>query len=155
MGIFTKIINYIESKNLRYGAITREVLPVFHDRFMRTTKYFTELTEDDNRLSKVTLETQNGVPVKFRKGFYTSYEKGYGKHKGDLSFSKGGLTAGDIIKIVGAGYLENINDTYEVILVTDRFVYIKNLSSNGFIIESHEEIQKMREMGGLEQEFTK
>lgn len=150
MSVITKWIESIKSRNLRYGAITNEVLPVFHDRFMCTNKEFTELTEGDKRISKVTLETQGGVPVKFYKGFDESFEKGYGKHKGDLSFSKGGVTAGDVLKVSGGGYLENRNDIYEVILVTDRFVYIKNLGGNWFIIKSHDEIQRMRDMGGLE-----
>lgn len=150
MSFFRNIVDSIKKRNYRYGAITNEVLPLFHDRFMCTNKEFTELTLDDKRIEKVQIETQNGKPVLFHKGFNESSEKGYGKHYGDLTFSKSGLSHGDVIKIKNEGYLENRDNIYEVILITDKFVYLKNLTGGWISKKSHEEIERMRNMGGLE-----
>lgn len=150
MSFFRNIIDLIRKRNYRYGAITNEVLPLFHDRFMCTNKEFTELTLDDKRLEKVQIETQNGEPVFFHKGFNESFEKGHGKHYGDFTFSKSGLSHGDVVKIKNEGYLENRDNIYEVILITDRFVYLKNLTGGCISKRSHEEIERMRSMGGLE-----
>lgn len=149
MNLIKGWIEKVRDRNLIYGSIAREYLPVFHGKYMIKNKDFVELSEDDRRIEKLKLEEQDGVPVKFHKGFEDSFSKGYGKHKGNPEFTAGGITQGDVIRIAGGGYLENGDEIYEAILVTDRFVYMKNLTNDGIIPFSHDEIDMIRNMGGI------
>lgn len=144
----SNVINPIVKRNRRYGAITSQVVPLFSDRFNTTNKEFTKLKVNDDRVDAVTLETQDGKPVLFHKDF-KAFGRKSSKHYGDLSFSRLGLKHGQVVTILGIGYLENRDSTYEVILITDRFVYLKDLSSGSVTEKSHKEIERMRRMNGL------
>lgn len=150
MNFIKKWLNYIENRKLTYGYIGRQILPVFHDRFRSTNKDFVELSEEARRIKKHGLETQDEVPVKFYKGFKEGLGGSKkGKHIGDESFSVGGMIQGKVVRIMGGGFLETTDDVYEVVLVTDKFVYMKNLRVNWITIKSHAEIERMTDMGGM------
>lgn len=146
-----KIKKWFDSKRFRYGTIANEILPRFHDHFMSTNKEFLELEFDSKELFLHELETQDGVPVIFFKGFSNiySYGKKLGKHKADLKFEVNGMKAGRVIKLSNQGYLGNHQSIYEIILVTDRFVYMKEVKGKYMSIKSHRELNEMEKFGCL------
>ena len=149
MNLIKEWLKKRSSKNLRYGAISRQYLPQFHDKYMTKNKDFVELEENDRRIEKLTLEKQDGVPVMFYTGFKDGFDKNHGKHKGNPEFTVGGVTQGNLLRMVGGGYLGNLDDISEVMLVTDGFVYLKNLDNGGIIPYSHDEIETRRVSGGI------
>lgn len=140
----------VENMNYRYHSIISQVLPVYHDRFRTTNKNTIKITADDDRMTKVNLESQDGTIIKFHKDFDNSSSGGFGKHTGLPSFQKDGIEYGMIVNINGNGFLENENSVYEVILLTDRFVYMRNLQYNSIYPHSYEEIERMKSLRAFE-----
>lgn len=145
MNLLSKMKNKIENKDYRFQAITSEFHPVFGDRFGVTNKRTVLLTEDDDLMGLTKLVSQNGEPVKFHKDF-DRYSKNKYKHKGNLDFEINGVKSGMIYELKRTGYLENDNSMYEVILVTDDYVFTKLLGYGGIIIHSHNEIERFKNM---------
>lgn len=146
-----KFLNNLFKKkhNYEYYSIVSETLPVYHDRFRTTNKNIVKLLETDDRFNKLMLEEQNGVPVEFHKEFKEKSSKHFGKHTGLSDFEVEEMKQGSIFEVKGEGFLENSNSVYEVVLVTDRYVYVRNLEYNFIYLKSYKEIKRMRDMNAL------
>lgn len=152
--LITKIKDKLKEKEMKravYGAIIDEIIPVFHDSFETSNKEFLEieqnspLLKNEKYLSK--LESQNGVLVKFKEGFeYLDF----GEHYGDPHFTKEGFVQEMKFKIHNAGYFRSKDLECKVVLVTDRFVYYRNLEEDYIDIISYNEIKEMMRKDSLE-----
>lgn len=139
----------IENKSYRYHSIVSQTLPLYHDRFGTTNKNTVELSYGDDRITKLNLESQDGVPIQFHKDFGQKSSKNFCKSTGSLDFQKNGIEHGMIINISGNGFLENEDSVYEVVLVTDEFVYMRNMEYNSVYPNSYREIEKMRSLNAF------
>lgn len=138
------IINKLFKRKHGYGAIVREVLPVFHCRFELTNKFHKVFDKDDPLVNSLTMETQNGVNVEFDMDFENN-----DKFIADSEFVVNEVKSGMIYETSNSGFMENIQSIHEVVLVTDRFVYSKNINFGGISILSHNEVEKMKKMNGF------
>lgn len=143
-----------KEKNYAYRAIVSETLPVYHDRFRSTNKNTISIDETDDRFNKVRLESQGGTPVKFHKDFDYRESKNFAKHTGNEEFEMHGMKQGLIMKISGEGFLENENDIYEAVLITNEYVYLRNLRYNTIYPKSYEEIKRIKDYNALEIQLT-
>lgn len=149
MNLIVKLLRKGRERNYEYRSIISETLPVYHDRFKSTNKNTITLSEEDDRFTKVNLEKQGDTPVKFHKNFSDSGNKGFGKHTGELDFEMEGIRQGQIIEVDGCGFLENSNSVYEVILVTNKYVYLRNLEFNTIYPSSFKEIERMKDLNAF------
>lgn len=139
----------IKNRNYRYHSIVSQTLPLYHDRFKTTNKNTIKLEYGDYRLAKVNLESQDGVPIQFHKNFGDNSNKNFCKSTGSLGFQKNGMEHGMVINIEGVGFLENEDSVYDVVLVTDEFVYMRNMEYNSVYPKSYREIEKMRSLNAF------
>lgn len=147
-----KLVN--KEKHYAYRAIVSETLPVYHDRFRSTNKNTISIDETDDRFHKVDLESQENIPVKFHREFNNNSNKNFAKHTGNKEFEMHGMKQGLIIKISGGGFLENENDIYEAVLITNEYVYLRNLRYNTIYPKSYEEIKRIKDYNALEIQLT-
>ena len=147
--LFNKINEINRRRNYEYYSIVSETLPIYHDRFRTTNKNIVKLSGTDDRINILKLETQNGVPVEFHKEFKENSSKHLGKHTGSSDFQVGDMKQGLILEVKGEGFLENMNSIYEIVLVTDQYVYTRDLEHNYIYPKSHKEIKGMKDMGAL------
>lgn len=132
-----------------HGGVVKEYLPVFHDKYMNKNKDFQIIEDSFVENFKSYIETQNGVPIKFHKNFNDSFYLPEKFHTGDLNFELNGWKAQMKITISGQGFLENQTNDYTVELVTDKYVYLKKVETSSIILKSYEELETIKEMGGL------
>lgn len=147
MKFLSKIIK--KKYNYEYYSIVSETLPVYHDRFRTTNKNIVTLLETDDRFNKLRLEEQNGIPVEFHKEFNNKISKHFGKHTGLPDFQLEDMKQGLIFEVKGQGFLENLSSVYEVVLVTDEYVYVRNLQHNLIYLKSYKEIKRMKDLNAL------
>lgn len=140
------LVKKFKERNLVYGAITSEIVPVFNDSFGSTNKTFTEFNLLDDT-KNYPIEKQGEDPVIFKKGFETN-----GIHHGDLEYMRNDLKAGMFIKVLNGGCLGNLTSVYKIVLITNNFIYLQDIESIGdkVSIKSHEEIGRIREQDCLE-----
>lgn len=154
MNLLNKLLNKIDEidkiHNYEYYSIVSETLPIYHDRFRTTNKNIVKLLDTDDRFNKLTLETQNDVPIKFHKEFEENSSKHLGKHTGSPDFQIEDMKQGLIFEVKGRGFLENINTIYEIVLVTDQYVYVRSLEHNYIYPKSYKEIKRMKDMNALQ-----
>lgn len=149
-----KMVKQFKERNLVYGYISREIVPVFHDGLKTTNKTFLEFntffSNKDSELKEIPFESQNGKLVKFYKGFMGDIynPKNTGKHMGDVNFSMNGFKQGLSYRKSDIAFVDK-GSLYEVVLVTDKYVYSKNLESGVISIYKHEEMLKFKESGWL------
>ncbi|HHT96358.1 MAG TPA: hypothetical protein GXZ90_00460 [Clostridiales bacterium] len=143
-----KIVNKIKNRNYRYHCILSETLPVYHDSFRTTDKNVIILNQNDDRINRLRLESQNGKPVKFHREF-DSNKRHLGKHTGNPEFTWNEIKQGQIYGVTGAGFLEDENHIYEISLITDEYVYFKNLEINYIYPRSYKEIKLMKELNAI------
>lgn len=141
--VFKKKYNY------EYYSIISETLPIYHDRFRTTNKNIVKFLETDDRFNKLKLEEQNGIPVEFHKEFKEKTSKHFGKHTGLPDFQFEDMKQGLIFEVEGQGFLENSSSVYEIVLVTDQYVYVKNLEHNLIYLKSYKEIKRMKDLNAL------
>lgn len=153
MNLLNKLLNKIDEidkiHNYEYYSIVSETLPIYHDRFRTTNKNIVKLLDTDDRFNKLTLETQNDVPIKFHKEFEEKTSKHFGKHTGLPDFQIEDMKQGLIFEVEGQGFLENSSSVYEIVLVTDQYVYVKNLEHNLIYLKSYKEIKRMKDLNAL------
>lgn len=115
--------------NYKYGAIVSEVIPMFHDKFRSSNKTFKLI---DGNCSVI--EAQNGKPIMFESSAeeVIEYSSKDLKHTGCPDFTFNGMRENLMYVVHGEGYMENYKNTYKVVLVTDRFVYSKNIQSESY-----------------------
>lgn len=144
----------IRDRDYRYMAIPSETLPLYHDRFRSTNKNKIMLEKNDERVGKMLLESQDDNLIEFHKDFNDNPVKTKHPiklHDGNPEFTKEGMKQGDIYKVLGQGFLENQNSTYEVALVTNNYVFMKDLLSNNIYPYSYKEINRMKGYNAIEQ----
>lgn len=142
------LLNRFRTRNYGYGSIVQEIIPVFHDRFKISNKTHKVFDKNDPLVNKLTMETQNGKKVQFHKEFEMN-----GEFIGCLEFSRDEIRPGLIYRSAGTGFLENGNSLSEVILVTDKFIYSKDIDSDFINILSHDEVERMKSMNGFIVEY--
>lgn len=135
------LLKTLLKSKVRYGAINKKVVPLFNDEFHKENRNFIEVDEED--LMEYDVETQNGIPVRFSKGFLKVSSRNYGRHTGDKKFQVEGLVEGDSFFLVD---VENKGEVYKILLVTDDYVYINDPVNKGIIIKSHEELRDLKHM---------
>lgn len=151
MKLVKSLLTKARERNMLYGAVVREYIPVFHDKYMSKNKDLKIIEDLFVEHFKHQLETQNGIPIKFHKLFNETMYLPENFHNGDLSFEKNGRKVGMKITMNGQGFLGNLSNTYIVELVTDKYVYLKNIEYNIVTLKSHEELDTIQSMGGLHQ----
>lgn len=138
MGLFKTMMGF---RKVKYGTVSEKVVPLFTNGFHKGNRHFTEVDEED--LMEYDVETQNGIPVRFNTGFLETSKRNYGKHNGDKNFKVENLGQGFEFSLVD---MENKSNIYEVLLVTDEYVYINDPVNEGIIIKNHKELRDLKYM---------
>lgn len=138
------MLDFIKNVNYRYAYIKVHGVPVFADRYRLANKSLYSLKGTEELYRYVDKETQRGKEVLFHKNFYrfNRMKRNY-KHKGDLGFNKDGLYVGDVFEVGNRGYMENVSVYMKIILLTDKYVYGRNIEDGFLGIYSYEEVKRM------------
>lgn len=135
------IVNKIIKRNHKYIGIRIIGVPRFSDKFNNTNKEIKQIDRDAKYVS-MEIEKQGNHVIEVKKSIK--------KHNGNPAFEVNGVKQGNVYHTTGRGFLGNIEGTEEILLVTNNFVFIRNIDEGYENCHTHEEIARMKDYGAYE-----
>jgi len=144
MNNFKKLMKRFAMRNYKYIGVKVKGIPMFPDRFNRPNKDIVLVGKNEKYVS-VIVQKQGDKVIQVHEKF----THGKVKHNGDPEFEVNGVRQGQVYHLTGLGFMGDLEFMRKVILVTNDYVFLRDLEYGGINCSTHDEVKEMKEYGSF------